>query len=416
MNNDEPKNPRNPAPEKAIPEAILTRVRRMERQLLQNIKWISLGIGVLYLLGYIWRVFYYGRFGIPPSLLDFPFPEILVPKGSGVVAFFVWMIFPLSYAKFHDFFVRSKRSLLADKMGITQPVEDVLKNLFRPNSGPNKTRYANNFEAIAFRTIDYVHEHLQTSDRLTDDDWEELVRQLRLQLPDVPDPMKDSMISWTMQHFIREKEEIFRAVDTFHQPPTSSPLFNRILFAIFLLLIPLLLYTGELWRIAFMALGYVLGKAAYKLSYVENRVQFWHVLWIAVILAFGVQAIDASLSAISDVKNDKFPYASVSTSDQEGSFGMLLGFFKGSYFIFSMDEHDFPKLLVIDADHVQRIELDYRAWTLLNLKKLKKNFHKLEQRYDELIRKREALRKEKGDPNFLDDIEITKPVWPTKLK
>jgi len=95
------KNITSPEKENTVDELLLKRIRSVERRLLQNIQWVSFAIAALYLLGCIWRVSYYGQLGIPDSFLDFPFPEILIPKSFGFIVFLAWLIVPFSYKKFY---------------------------------------------------------------------------------------------------------------------------------------------------------------------------------------------------------------------------------------------------------------------------------------------------------------------------
>jgi len=308
MENKQPKNITRPDNEKDIDEQLLMRVRSAERRLLKNIKWISVAIAALYLLGYIWRVIYYGRLRIPESFLDFPFPEILIPKSFGVPIFLAWLISTFSYEKFYQWIVKT-----------------------------NQVRFVK-----------------------------------------------------------------------------SSTLFYKIMLVILIISTGCLLYTKQYSLIAFAVFGFFLGKAVFKISSQSNRVQFWHLIWICFIIVIAVQLTDAWISAGRDMKMDKFPWVTLSSTNKENTSGMLLGFFKGKYFIMFLDEHDFPKLRILNAEQVEKVDLNYRSWTVNRLRKLKEDFLKLDKQYDELIKVREALRKESGDPNLFDDIDIRKPVWPFK--
>lgn len=61
-------------------EIVLPKVRKAEQRILRSLPLISVIIASLYLLGYIWRIAYYSRIGVPLAFLEFPFPETLLPQ------------------------------------------------------------------------------------------------------------------------------------------------------------------------------------------------------------------------------------------------------------------------------------------------------------------------------------------------
>ena len=306
MKKQKSKSVTSPEKEKAADESLLMRVRSAERRLLQNIKWISLAIAALYLLGYIWRVFYYGRLGIPESFLDFPFPEILIPKSFGLFLFLAWLIGPFSYEKFYQWILET-----------------------------NQVRFVK-----------------------------------------------------------------------------SSTLFNKILRVVCFVALAGLLYTRQFTLIAFAAFGYFLGKLAFKLSSLSNRIQFWHLLWICFLSVCVIQSIDAWISSGRDMKLGKFPVVTLSTTDQDDKPKFLLGFFKGKYFIASPDELYGHKVTVLDAKHVDKIDIGYMRWLEASMKKKRKELNELEKRGTELEKRRDQLAKQIDDPNALDYMKATKPALP----
>jgi hypothetical protein len=299
MEKQQPKNITSPEKEKAVDEPLLMRVRSAERRLLQNIKWLSLAIAALYFLGYIWRVFYYRRLGIPESFLDFPFPEILIPKGFGVIIFLAALIITFSYGKFYQWIIETNK-----------------------------------------------------------------VRLLK-----------------------------------------SSTLFYKITIVLFVVSLGGLLYTRQFSFIVFGILGSCLGKVVFKFSSLSDRVQFWHLLWICLLLACGAQVTDAWISAGRDMKLGKFPLVTLSTNNQDEKTKFLLGFFKGKYFIASTDELYGHKVTVLDAKHVDKIDIAYMRWLEASMKKKRKELNKLEKRRDQLA-------KQIDDPNALDYMKATKPTLP----
>lgn len=308
MKNQKPKSIKSPEKDKTVGESLLLRVRSAERRTLQNIKWLSLAIAALYLLGYIWRVFYYRRLGIPESFLDFPFPEILIPKGFGVIIFLAALIITFSYGKFYQWIIETNK-----------------------------------------------------------------VRLLK-----------------------------------------SSTLFYKITIVLFVVSLGGLLYTRQFSLIVFGILGSCLGKVVFKFSSLSDRVQFWHLLWICLLLACGVQVTDAWISAGRDMKLGKFPLVKPSTNNQDDEPKFLLGFFKDKYFIASPDELYGRKVTVLDAKHRDKIDIAYLGWLEASMKRKRKELSELGKSLQELEKRRDQLAKQMGDPNALDYMKVTKPMLPAE--
>ena len=279
------------------------RVRSAERHLLQNIKWISFAIAALYLLGYIWRVSYYGRLGIPLFLLDFPFPEVLIPQSLGLIIFLAWAAWPFLYAKFYLWF-------------------------------------------------------LQTSQG---------------------------------------------------RSPQGSPAFNKTMILLPIVGLGGLLYTKQFSFVGFACLGYFFGRTAWEFSQRPDRVQFWHLLWIFLLVVGVVQWTDAWVLAGRDLKLGKFAVVASSTDTEEDGPRILLGFFRGKYIIASPDDLYGRKLTILDSSHVETMDITYLSWLEQSMRKGKKELKKT---LEELRGKQGQLANEMADPNAPDATKLTKPLSP----
>ncbi len=95
-------------------------IRKQERYFIERISWISLCVGILYVCGYTWRLVYYKALGIPLSIIDFPFPEILVPK-PGLAAFIFGFAYVFLFAIYIEFCRRHRITKIAEMLGTELP-------------------------------------------------------------------------------------------------------------------------------------------------------------------------------------------------------------------------------------------------------------------------------------------------------
>ena len=85
-----------------IDKAILSSVRQKERAFIRSISLISAGIGILYVSGFIWRISYYQKLGIPASMVEIPFPMVLIPK-IHITVFLAQVILGFIGASYYEF-------------------------------------------------------------------------------------------------------------------------------------------------------------------------------------------------------------------------------------------------------------------------------------------------------------------------
>ena len=408
-----------------VGDAVITQVRRSERHLLKNLKWISIAVAMLYVLGYVWRSSYYERLGIPHSLLDFPFPEILVPQSFLLIAFASTIVWPFVCRQFYDYFIKARRKAISESIGISCPIQDIISFLGEKNpEDKNET----NIERLLSISVDYIQDIKNKTGKFTNDDYKNLREVLKGKLNGLSEPMKESVINYLIHIISLEKENLRETIDTTvtaaaGMPPEGFDMPNAVFYFLFIIFVAWCLYYGLYWHIIIILLGHFLGIAVYKLSYVEDRTQFWRILWLCIIIACCIQYFDARMTAVWNLKHGNFPVVlklklndssnTLSSAENERELaGILFGFFKGKYFVASNDKIFGHKLTILDSERVQDMEIIYSRWLEKNIEKSRKELRELADRLSELekegesiIKKSEDVAKEMGDPNALDNIK-----------
>jgi len=385
---------------------VLPRVQRAERRLLRNIQYVSIGVAVLYLFGFIWRSSYYSRLGIPQSLIDFPFPEILVPKSLCIVIFIVSILSPFASRKFSDFFVETRRDFVNKTFGLKCPMKEVIQYLGQKSAD---SKYNTNYEAILGATTEYISERTLSKNDFTKEAYDELYNFLRTKIVGLSREMKDSVISFVKIMALEDdvRDDVIKfivAASTGKSPkgyyiPTKIYWFIQIMIAGFLLLSGF--YWGHWQSLGALILGNILGLAVYRCSYVENRVQFWMVLLICFSAACGVQFGDAQLSAYTDMQEGRFPVvlnlpeiydeSQGEIKENQGKYtqGLFLGYFKGKYIFSSIGKFDWPNLIIVDGSHIKELRLVYKLWMK---KGFEKSIQQLKSTSDRMTKEVENLR------------------------
>lgn len=406
-------------------ERVIEQVRKSERHLLKNIKWISIAVATLYVWGYIWRSSYYDRLGIPHSFLDFPFPEILVPQSWLLIAFAGTIIWPFVCQKFYEYYIKARRQAVSESIGISCPIQDVIEYLSKTS---NNYKEKSNTEVLLEIVADYFKEIENKKRKFTNEDFENLVVLLKTELNGLSQPMKDSITTYLLHLLSLENEETRKTIDTAIAaaaglPPKGIEIPNTVLYLVFIIIAVLLLYVGLYWHIIIILIGNLLGIAVYKLSHMEDRTDFWKMLWVCIIIACGVQHYDARMTAAWKIKHGYFPVVrkvklnnssnNISPANNGGEIvGILLGFFKGKFFVASIDNTVGQKLTILDSERVKDMEITYSRWLEQSGEKARKELRKLAESLSELeteltsiMKRNEEDAKQIGDPNALDNIK-----------
>lgn len=346
---------------------ILERVRRHERNLLRNLSWISLGIAILYVCGYVWRSWYYARMGIPVSMIDFPFPEILIPK-MHLFIFIVQALFVILYENYSNFFTKSKRSHRAKAMGIDAPINKLQDYAFKSNSdSPGKTNYQVIMEFLANYIVTNSKDNPQW--QFERDDFDKKALEL---CQDIPTELKSSFISYSIKFYCMDETEQNQTIkDVIGWPAEGSKIYEKIQMAIglFLLLVVIVvIFIGSqdiidiILSFIYMVIGMLVGCFLVKVSKVEARWQMWHSVLMSIIVILALNGIDGYVTAGIELKNGHLPIVKIIKADGDEQKGLLLGSFTDGYIIAFSDPNDCYRHMKIHKQAVESI-----SWTTLNL-------------------------------------------------
>ncbi len=372
---------------------ILERVRRQERNLLRSISWISLCIALLYVCGYVWRSWYYARMGIPVSMIDFPFPEILIPK-MHLFIFIVYALFVILYESYSNFFIKSKRLHRAKAMGIDAPINKLQDYAFQSNSGsPDKTNYQVIMEFLA----NYIATNSKDNPQwqFKRDEFDKKALEL---CQDIPIELKSSFISYSTKFYCMDETEQNQTIkDVIGWPAEGSKIYEKIQMAIgclFLLLVIIVVIfirsqdiIDIILSLIYMVMGVLVGCFLVKVSKVEARWQMWHSVLISVMVMLVLNGIDGYVTAGIELKNGNLPIVKIIKTDGDEQKGLLLGSFTDGYIIAFSDPNDCYRHTKIHKQAVESI-----SWITLNL--LNTEREKTNKELENLNNKIEALNKE----------------------
>ena len=355
-------------------DRILGHVRKQERNLLRSISWISIGIAILYVCGYMWRVCYYVRLGIPVSFVDFPFPEILIPKPH-LFAFMVQALFVIGYESYNKFYIREKRLQRATAMGIDAPLEKLHDYAFQKNlSSPNKI----NYEVFVEFLTEYIKANYKDDAqwKFNRDDFDSNALKL---FENIPYGLKSSFVSYCLQFFDMDKSKTEQTIkDAVGFPPEGSKIYEKIQIVVLWLFISWFIVAiifgipGVLLTTIYMVLGVIVGVFLIKVSKVKARWQMWHSILISIIILVALNGIDGYLTAQYKLKNNGFLLAKIVKTDGKEQIGLLLGSFNDGYILAVSDPNDIYNLRKFHKHSV--VSLNYTTMRRLNqsMDKLKK--------------------------------------------
>lgn len=342
---------------------ILGLVKRQELNLLKSFSWISLGIAVLYLSGYIWRCAYYTRMNVPVSMIDFPFPEILIPK-LPLISFITNAVLLILSEYYSNFHIKTKRSYRAKAMGIDVPIDQVedyglQKNLITPD----KT----NFEVFYEFSAKYFNEKFKD-----DSEWKfdksAFKKEVLKLLNDIPDKLEDAYIDYSLKLLIMATPELDQTLkDVIGFPPQGSKLFEKIIYSFsffWAILLLISIIQGSqivICSIIYAILGVFAGLFIVKMSNVEDRSQMWHCVLICLVVILILNGIDGYVTAGTNIKKKYLPVVKIIKTNGDEQEGLLLGSFSDSYIILPFDPNDIYKHTKI---HKQAI--DSISWTTVN--------------------------------------------------
>lgn len=379
-----------------IDKAILSSVRQKERAFIRSISLISAGIGILYVSGFIWRISYYQKLGIPASMVEIPFPMVLIPK-IHITVFLAQVILGFIGASYYEFYKREKRTRRAKLMGIAEPLDIIvdygIKQHLKSNS-PKKTN-----QVVLY---DFLHEYIARPEHKESDwkfDIKEFEKEVLPLFTDIPPEIRASFTQYELQLLIMDSDQRSETIrDSLGSYPEGSQLFERLNYwsvraSIILIILIGIFWSRDVIQTAFYAaLGVGVGLALAKFARGVDRFQFWHMLWISVVLLFLLNGIDGYITARTNLVNVRLPIATFSKRNGQEEKGLLIASFSDCYFMIPLDANDVFRRVKIEKDEVRSISFTRLSWIL-------KSIEHNEQYLKSLIQKNEDILERRKDPN-----------------
>lgn len=368
-------------------DRILTKVRLQEKYFVRSISLVSIGICILYISGLIWRISYYKYFGIPSSMIEIPFPIVLIPKPN-IVCFLFNLIFTYLIFSYHGFYQREKRSQRAKKMSIKGPLKILVDYGFRNNEKFKDSKKSN--QDVLY---DFFYKYLDRPENKGSDwtfDIKEFQKEALPLFSDIPYEIKESFILYELKLLAMDSVEYRDTIsDSIGSLPEGSKIFEKFSICYSCIWIILILIFGIFWAPNLLhtllcgLIGFGVGIAILKLSKVEKRYQLWHMIWLTVIILFIINHLDGYITARWVVLNSRLPIATFSTKKDENVEGLLIASFSDCYFIIPYEPNDVFRRIKIEKDEVRSIsltnlyllrkKLEYKKQNLKNLSKNSKS-------------------------------------------
>lgn len=343
---------------------ILKHVREYERHIFRSISWVSIGIAILYISGYMWRTSYYKTLGVPFSFIDFPFPLILVPKNRSIW-FIMNFIFVIGYEKYYRFYTEQKRLKRAKKIGISAPLEIIHEYAFQNNVNSTNMK---NYEVFKDKLDEYIN-----SNSKKDPNWKfdkkDFTNQVIKLFPDISNELENSFISYCIElHSLSASEYELCLKDVYGWPPEGSNIYKRVQIICFFLMI-ILFGIGACFALreliltlVFMGMGLVTGFLFIKVSQVPARWQMWHMSVISFAILATLNGLDGYFTAKSNLRNKQLPIVTISQTNGTNKKGILLGSFSDGYVILSFDPNDIYRYLKIHKHEVLSVSWYKVSW------------------------------------------------------
>lgn len=379
-----------------IDKRILSSVRRQERNFIRSISLISVGIAILYVSGFIWRREYYQALGIPASMVEVKFPIVLIPA-IHINIFLAQVVLSFLSVKYYNFYKRKRRARRAKLMGITEPLDLIVD--FGVQKNVNLGRQKKTNQVVLY---DFLREYLERPEQKKSDwkfDIKEFEKEALQIFPDIPTEIRGSFVWYELQILVMDSDELGETIrDSLGYYPEGSKLFERLhswsLYGWFVLIISIGIFWSRsaLQPLIYAVLGVGIGLALAELSRRNDRFQFWHMLWISVILLFALNAIDGYITARADLVNARLPIATFSKRNGEEEKGLLIASFSDCYFMVPLDANDVYRRIKIEKNEVRSISFTTVSWLL---KSLEHN----DQYLKTLIQKNEDILERHKDPN-----------------
>ncbi len=344
-------------------------IQKQERYLIERISWISLCISILYVCGYTWRVVYYKTLGVPVSIIDFPFPEILVPQ-PGFLAFlftFLYLFLLMQYIEFH----RQYRIAQISKMlGTELPTDKIYEYLTKRNvKSGHIFKRKTNIEVFNETILRYSKD---SSDGKCEKpfDVDGFKRELIKLFPDATEKMRRSILDYFIGLYSMSKEEMIQTVRFSSGIPAWIMHWSVLAFFLITFL-PLSFMLHYYWRDIFVIpwmLGIVTASLLSLQYHSKNRFQLWFMIIITIVCAIIGTGISAKMTGNLDLTKKRFTIVTVLLADKKMESGFLLGRFSDRYVIMPLETADTGKRVSIQTSQVISMNLICPDWKTSSIK------------------------------------------------
>lgn len=328
---------------------ILLKFKKKELLFIRSLGWISLITGCLYFTGYTWRIYYYSYLGVDSSMIEYPFPEILIPNPR-IFCFIIALLSWFASRTFYQLYANEVRKRRAQKMGITYPLDELANYSDKINSHPANTDKVKN--RIFLLRLFYKHllENNKTI-KITDDNMREKLNHYLIDdknytsphfldyFKDIPEKMAKDFVKYSAILWSTEEKERFQIVGESIgaiPKPHIGRIGRKTLVVILFFAIASLIFINNFeyrLQVFYCLLGIATGILISKAYTWEDRAMFWNILYSGFCLLVVITALDGYMLANYNLKKLNFPAVEIRQNDGTIQDGMLLATFRESYIV-----------------------------------------------------------------------------------
>jgi hypothetical protein len=337
-------------------EKWLAREQRKEVAFVKQLGVIAVITGLLYYFGFLWRTAYYVGLGVHFHLIEYPFPEILVPRGD-VLAFGMVLVLAYKFFSFRKKYKEGKSMELAGELGTEVAPEVLLSYLVTENKIEAEKK---NMQVLTECLLKYLAEKCET-----EFDLDDFVIEAGKRFPDLEDGEKAGCIKFGVK-VIGEGKAFMAKLEKVAEEP-RAPLIYKIAIGVVwvintcVIMLAGLSWLALTWGVLVVGAGVCVSFLLYTMFGHINRFRTWNTVLIVFLIFTLFILIDAVVYATSDRINRKFPIAKIERTDGEVSEGYLLGKGSGGYIIKPLSDN---RILMVRSETIQSITTDaIISWT-----------------------------------------------------
>lgn len=351
---------------KQMVDTVTERVVAEESRVLQSIGWVSIATAILYVCAVAWRFAYYTRLGVPFVILEFPFPDILIPRLT-LLAFIANALLAFLAGRFYRFYEDQKRSQRAKVIGVTDSLEALTKYSLQKSVEPSHGGKTN-IQALFALLVKYFDRTKKDGEEWTFN-FEEFDKEIKPLFPDLPQAISKSFVWYGCQLFVMESNETRETLrDSMGAPPRGSKYMDALAhwapWVFLLCTLPNFLFQPAyaLRLVIFVLLGFFLGRFLAKLTEYEDRYQLWWAIWMSLVSLVILSAVDGYVTARERLSQGSLPTATIEQCDGMTYEGLLLADFSDGYVLFTTDPNDLCQCVKLHKQQVRSVKLTTVGW------------------------------------------------------